>query len=165
MKLPLATIALTMLLSACSPSETPAIEQSKMAHTETAVEATDVETVRKRVLDFIAEMDRQETFISDAYQNGELAIVEKTAKDMLSSPTPGGDMWMQKAFDPYLACDTAWRDLAIYASALNREMARPSATTSKIVADEKSDFLKNKERCKARANMAAEQAIEAERAE
>ena len=54
---------------------------------------------------------------------------------------------------PYFVCDTAFRDLNIYAGAMERVVNQDSAINRKILRQEQADFLKSKELCSKRVSM------------
>lgn len=70
---------------------------------------------------------------------------------------PEGD-----AVSPYTACDTAFRDLYLYASAMQNLVHDDTAILRKILRQEENDYLKSKARCKERVDMTYEQALTAE---
>ena len=61
---------------------------------------------------------------------------------------PDGDV-----MKPYFVCDTAFRDLNIYAGAMERAVNQDSAINRKILRQEQADFLKSKELCSKRISM------------
>ena len=61
---------------------------------------------------------------------------------------PDGDV-----MKPYFVCDTAFRDLNIYAGAMERVVNQDSAINRKILRQEQADFLKSKELCSKRVSM------------
>ena len=67
-----------------------------------------------------------------------------------------------KSVAPYTACDTAFRDLYIYASAMQHLILEDTATFRKILRQEQEDYLKSKSRCKKRVDMTYEQALAAD---
>lgn len=63
---------------------------------------------------------------------------------------------------PYTSCDTAFRDLFIYANAMQNVVREDTATLRKILRQEKEDYDKSKARCKKRVDMTYQEAWEAE---
>lgn len=66
------------------------------------------------------------------------------------------------AVSPYTSCDTAFRDLYIYASAMQHLIREDTATFRKILRQEQKDYSKSKSRCKKRVDMTYEQALAAD---
>ena len=66
-----------------------------------------------------------------------------------------------KSVAPYTACDTAFRDLYLYASAMEKLLRDDTATNRQTYRTRKENYLKSKARCKARVDMTYEQALDA----
>lgn len=91
-------------------------------------------------------MLKQETAVEAAYARGDIAGLEAAASSlMLGAPDAGN--WKGNQFDPYLRCDTAWRDLGLYASAMRHELDESKPTTRKILEQERADFARTKKAC------------------
>lgn len=67
---------------------------------------------------------------------------------------PEGDI-----MKPYFVCDTAYRDLNIYASAMEHVADQDTAINRKILRQEKDDFINSKELCAKRITLKYEQAL------
>lgn len=168
MKFVLTSIALAIAITGCSKTEPQVTGMESLQEPEKAVSQARQLTpdeARTQAQDFVGQLTRQENFIADLHRNTDADGLEKVAMEMFAGVTPGGDLWQQKSMEPYYACDTAWRDLAVLTSAMHHELDETTPVRRKIVADELADYEKNKARCLSRVEMTAQEAIAAEDAE
>lgn len=156
----LASIALTLTLAACNQStdtaqaqqapsspESGEVEIIPAAAPEPAPTKEALEEARQRVAMLTLDpMLKQEKALQAAYKRGDSEALAAAA-DSLMQGAPDAGNWKTPAFDPYLKCDTAWRDLGLLASAMRHELEQGTMTTVKITSQELADFLRTKKSC------------------
>jgi len=156
----LASIALSLVVVACGKSS----DATQAQQAPSSPEGGDVEIIpaaaplpaptkqaledaRKRVaLLTLDAMLKQEKAIEGAYKRGDSQALAAAA-DSLMQGAPDAGNWKTPAFDPYLKCDTAWRDLGLLASAMRHELDAATDTTRKITGQERADFQRTKKSC------------------
>lgn len=173
----IATILLTLILTSCSNQE-PTTDSSAASGSAAAVESaipvveasTPISTSEPPAEDKIAEARtavekwhadtrRQQVFLEDAFQSGEVDTLQRESLAMAGKTgLPGGDVWKTDEYAPYLKCDTAWNDLGLYANAMYIALHSPKADTRKILAKEKEDYERSLAYCEKRLKMAPAEA-------
>lgn len=119
----------------------------------------------------LKKIDDDEKYVLDAYELKEQPTLEKYFYDVQAYMQPIPDdftksYWTDSdALAPYTKCDTALRDLQLYASALSQQLKDDTATTRKIVRQEEEDYRKSKAKCEERVHLTYEQALAADEAE
>jgi len=125
-----------------------AIEEASIQQAK-AVQPTDalLEKAQKMAKSALEEMLRKQAFLEDAYQRGEYETLAQYTFNAAGTGTPGVELWSGEEFNAYLRCDTAFRDLNLYASAMKSELSESNATARSILRKEKEDYLKSKAEC------------------
>ncbi|AYO54933.1 hypothetical protein [Acinetobacter wuhouensis] len=119
----------------------------------------------------LKKINDDEKFIEDAFELKEQNTLEKYFYDIQSYKFPNQDdssksFWVDAdALAPYVKCSTALDDLQLYASALKNQLREDTATTRKIVRQEKEDYQKSKAQCEARVKLSYDQALAEDDAE
>lgn len=161
-----------ILASACSPKQQPASDPGSEASGELVASAAEaprpdiklLEEARDRVRDItFASMLTQEKQIESAYSQGNADDLS-TRSELLMQGAPDARNWKGNEFDPYLKCDTAWRDLGLYASALAKDLKYGGDTHRKILEQERADYNRTKRACQEYLGMSGEAAWKAEEA-
>lgn len=120
-------------------------------------------------------MEEDEKFLKDAFELKEYNTLSKyVLTDWLeytdrphryypkAQVTYGSKYFPESdAVSPYTSCDTAFRDLYLYASAMEKLLRDDTATNRQTYRTRKENYLKSKARCKARVDMTYEQALDA----
>ncbi|RSN77891.1 hypothetical protein [Acinetobacter haemolyticus] len=117
------------------------------------------------------ESDQQ--FLEDAFELKEYQTLSRYVlsdfSEYISTPhiyAPRAIGYMNKYFpdsdvlNPYNVCDTAFRDLSLYAGAMMHLAREDTAELRKILSQEKDDFLKSKAKCEHRINLTYKQAVD-----
>lgn len=126
---------------------------------------------KKFITELFKKINDDEKFVLDAYELKEQATLEKYFYDVQAYMQPNSEdfsdsYWIDsEALAPYTKCDTALRDLQLYANALSNQLKDDTATMRKIVRQEEEDYKKSKSQCEERLNLTYEQALAADEAE
>lgn len=124
-------------------------------------------------------IDDDEQFLKDAFELKEYNTLSKYVSSDWIEYTDQPHRYYPKAqvsygskyfpesdtVSPYTACDTAFRDLYLYANAMQDLIREDTATLRKILRQEENDYYKSKARCKKRVDMTYEQALAADESE
>lgn len=142
-------------------------EDSNISKTEelSPVEAKSFATL------LLKKINDDEKFVLDAYELKEQPTLEKYFYDLQAYMQPVPDDFTKSYWpdsdllSPYTKCDTALRDLQLYANALSHQLRDDTASTRKIVRQEEEDYRKSKAKCEERVNLTYEEALAADEAE
>lgn len=165
-------VAAAILASACSPNQQAANDASAAASTEQFASSAEtmqpdqrlLESARSRVRDMtFSVMLTQERELEDAYSKGS-ADELSSKSNLLMQGAPDAAQWKGSEFDPYLKCDTAWRDLGLYASAMAKDLKYGGDTHRKILDQERADYIRTKKSCQDFLDMSVEAAWKADEA-
>lgn len=172
-------VILTLALAACGQTAPETEQQNTASMSESSAASASMETpeaseaaapivtpdvpsltaAKEAVMRWKAEMIREENFLVDAYKSGEVATLEKSSLDLLSrTGIPGGELWSNDSYAPFLKCESAWGDLGVYASAMHHDLQESRAISRKIVAKEKADYEASKALCEGQLKLSPEQA-------
>ncbi|AZN69312.1 hypothetical protein DX910_14690 [Acinetobacter haemolyticus] len=118
-------------------------------------------------------IEGDQQFLEDAFELKEYQTLSKYVlsdfSEYISTPhiyAPRAIGYINKYFpdsnliDPYNICDTAFRDLSLYAGAMMNLTREDTAVLRQILKQEKDDFLKSKAKCEHRINLTYEQAVD-----
>lgn len=168
-----ALIAVAFMLAACAPKSeehagaeagASAPEEEFKAAPTVAPSAKALEEARARVKAItLSAMLKQEEAIEGAYGRQDLQALT-AASETLMQGAPDAQHWKGSEFDPYLTCDTAWRDLGLYASAMAKDLKYGGEPLRKILGQEKADYHRTKKVCQDFLAMSGEEAWKAEEA-
>lgn len=151
--------AITSESAAAVESALPVVEASEPIATSDSPADEKIAEARAAVEKWHAETRRQQVFLEDAFQSGEVGTLQRESLAMAGKPgLPGGDVWKTDEYAAYLKCDTAWNDLGIYANAMYIALHDPKADTRKILAKEKEDYERSLAYCEKRLKMAPAEA-------
>ena len=119
----------------------------------------------------LKKINDDEKFVLDAYELKEQPTLEKYFYDLQAYMQPVPDDFTKSywpdtdSLSPYTKCDTALRDLQLYANVLSHQLRDDTASMRKIVRQEEADYRKSKAKCEERVNLTYEQALAADEAE
>jgi hypothetical protein len=119
----------------------------------------------------LKKINDDEKFVLEAYELKEQPVLEKYFYDIQAYMQPIPDDFTKSywpdsdSLSPYTKCDTALRDLQLYASALSHQLKEDTASMRKIVRQEEEDYRNSKAKCEERVNLTYEQAVAADEAE
>lgn len=168
-----ALIAVAMILAACGAKQeehagadagASAPEEEFHAPPTVAPSAKALEGARDRVKALTLDgMLKQEKDVERGYSKGDVQGLT-AASERLMQGAPDAPNWKGSEFDPYLTCDTAWRDLGLYASAMAKDLKYGGESMRKILGQEREDYHRTKKQCQDFLAMSAEEAWKAEEA-
>ncbi|ORF03604.1 hypothetical protein BGI05_05170 [Snodgrassella alvi] len=161
----------SVAISEAVSSQTENVDVSEIA------EPLKPEEAKSFATKLLKKINDDELYIKDAYKLGEYKIIDQYVlvdlPNYMMNPYSEAEVNSigtkyfpeSDVMNPYASCDTALRDLSIYAGALSRQLKSDTAITRKIVREEKEDFEKSRAKCKKRVNMNYEDALKAYNAE
>lgn len=118
-----------------------------------------LEEARSKVKGWHQKMLEQEALLTQAYEQKDVTTLEReSTRLMAKGMSEGVELWRQDAYSPYLTCDTAHIDLGLLAGAMHQALTRPSASTAKILTQERKDYESSKANCERRLSMPGQDA-------
>ncbi|WP_336033363.1 hypothetical protein [Acinetobacter bereziniae] len=160
------------ILIGCSKEEQPnkdieptvSVQQQNSLVTNKELTTEEAQQFSKNLLKKINDDEKK---ILDAFKLKEVAKLESYFYEIQAyiQPDPNDiskSYWIESdLLDPYLKCDTAIRDLQLYALALKNQLREDSLVMKKISHQELEDYQKSKASCSDRVNMTYDQAVKA----